>query len=329
MKLSVLFITYNHEKFISQALDGILMQKVDFDYEIVIGEDRSTDNTRAVITQYMERHPGRIRLLERDKNVGPIENFIQTYKACRGEYLAMIDGDDYWTSPDKLQKQVDYLDRNADFSIVFHPIVNRDEMDGKLDGYTWPKDPRDVYTLEDLLRGCFIHTASVVCRNGLFGEFPEWFRSTIMYDWPLHVLNAQYGKIGCLPEIMAVYRIHGGGLWSALDKPGPHLEYIKFYGIVNRHFNYRYDKLIKSRISYHQLALSNVYIDLAIRNEDTMDPGQLKKYVVYSIVHNPLNRHILNSLMEREYKDKIKLLFRSCLPGAYAALKNIKLLVSK
>src|SRR3712207_1086613 len=102
MKVSVLMLAYNHEKFIAQALDSALMQQVNFDYEIVIGEDCSTDNTRDILIRYQKEYPHRIRLLLPEKNLGMHDNLIQTFKACRGDYIAFLEGDDYWTSPNKL-----------------------------------------------------------------------------------------------------------------------------------------------------------------------------------------------------------------------------------
>src|SRR4030067_128381 len=117
MKVSVIVITYNHEEFICQSLDSILMQDVNFEYEIVIGEDCSTDKTRDILLDYQKNYPDKIRLILSEKNRGLIANFVQTYKSCSGEYIATIDGDDYWTSSQKLQKQVDFLDNNLDYAM--------------------------------------------------------------------------------------------------------------------------------------------------------------------------------------------------------------------
>jgi glycosyltransferase involved in cell wall biosynthesis len=108
MKVSVLMITYNHEKFIAQAIDSILMQQTDFEYEIVVGDDFSKDRTRAILDNYKKKHPSKIKLLFPDRNLGMHRNFIQTLNSCQGQYVALLEGDDYWTSPYKLQKQVDF-----------------------------------------------------------------------------------------------------------------------------------------------------------------------------------------------------------------------------
>ena len=130
MKLSVLMLAYNQEAFIREALESVLAQQTTFDFEIVIGEDCSTDTTRSIIQSYQAAHPGKIRGLYRAENVGMIENFIQGYRACQGEYIAMLEGDDYWVDPCKLQKQVDFLESHPDFSICFHDsFVRTDSSD--------------------------------------------------------------------------------------------------------------------------------------------------------------------------------------------------------
>jgi glycosyltransferase involved in cell wall biosynthesis len=129
MKLSVAMITYNHERFIAQAIESVLAQKVDFDYEIVIGEDCSTDGTRAVIMDFQRRCPDRIVVLLRERNIGAMRNLAGTIAACRGKYLAVLEGDDYWTCANKLQKQVDFLDKHPDWAVCCTRAEVRNECD--------------------------------------------------------------------------------------------------------------------------------------------------------------------------------------------------------
>lgn len=119
VKVSAFILTYNQEQFIGQAIEGVLMQKTNFPWEVVIVDDCSTDGTRAVIRRYWEKWPNRIRVLLNRHNVGR-QALIRGYQACRGQYVAMVEGDDYWTSPDKLQRQADFLDRHPDYTICFH-----------------------------------------------------------------------------------------------------------------------------------------------------------------------------------------------------------------
>jgi len=116
--VSVWMITYNHEKYIAQAIDSILTQKTNIDYEIVIGDDYSTDRTREIVLEYKSKHPEKIKLLLQKKNVGLMQNFIDTLKACTSKYIALLEGDDYWTDPKKLQKQIDYMSANPQCVMV-------------------------------------------------------------------------------------------------------------------------------------------------------------------------------------------------------------------
>src|SRR5262245_39083235 len=112
MKLSVLLMTYNHAPFVEQAVRSVLSQRTTFPFDVVVAEDCSTDDTGRIVSRFETQHPGRVRVLRRGKNLGIQANFIDAYAHCRGEYVATLDGDDYWTAPDKLQRQVDFLDQN-------------------------------------------------------------------------------------------------------------------------------------------------------------------------------------------------------------------------
>ena len=118
MKLSVFVVTYNQEKYIRQCLDSILMQRIDFDYEIVIGEDHGADKTRAICEEYVSKY-SHVRLLPLTKNMGYFMNWKRVLSNCKGEYIAMCEGDDYWIDEFKLQKQVDFLDSHQNVGLVF------------------------------------------------------------------------------------------------------------------------------------------------------------------------------------------------------------------
>ncbi len=257
MKVSVLMITYNHQKYIAQALESILMQKGNFDYEIVIGEDCSTDNTRNIVVGYHKRHPEKIRLLLPEKNLGMMRNLAGTYKACKGEYIAILEGDDYWTSPHKLQKQVDFLDANPDFMICFHNARTMWENGKRPSVLLCPLFQKRESTIEDLLSENFIPTLTVMLRNGAVTEFPDWFFDLKYGDWPLLLLNAQYGKIGYIREPMAVYRVHAEGAASgAYTSKDIYLKniygIIQVYELIQRHFDNKYNEVIVRKISHYQ-----------------------------------------------------------------------------
>src|ERR1700721_1190908 len=194
MKLSVAMITYNHERFIRQAIESVLAQKVNFDFEIVIGEDFSTDSTRAIVAELQQQYPELIVALMRPHNLGAMRNLQETLAACKGQYIAFLEGDDYWTAQHKLQKQVDFLDARPDCAISCHRTQFTDEMNS---GHSsvFPSLPAGTYSIDDLLRGNFIMTCSAVCRWRAMGRPPDWFLGLKLADWPMFALLARAGTI--------------------------------------------------------------------------------------------------------------------------------------
>jgi len=248
MKLSVMMITYNHERFIAQALESILAQRVNFDYEIVVGEDCSTDRTRDILMDFHRRYPDRIVPLLRDQNLGIMHNFEATLGACRGRYLALLEGDDYWTSEDKLQRQTDFLDAHSDYAICCHRAQIVQET-GVNEEAVFPSLPAGPYTLEDLLKGNFIMTCTVLYRRDSGGKIPGWFREMKLGDWPLMVLAARSGKIRLMDEIMAAYRMHTGGTWTSRTPSGRLQESIKMLHALDRELGFRYSDTIRRTIA--------------------------------------------------------------------------------
>ena len=240
LKLSVCMVTYNHEPYIAQAVESALAQQTEFPFEIVIGDDCSTDRTRAILSDFARRAPDIIRLRLAERNQGARTNFLGTLNACCGKYVAMLEGDDYWTSPQKLQKQVDALEARPDWAICFHSAEISYE-----DGLSGPKYLPDDWqrpeaTLVDLLRENFISTNSVVFRHRLFPQFPDWYFKLTLGDWPLHLLNAAHGNIGYLPEVMSVYRVHSRGLWSNMSLAERLDDIFAMYSAIDCHFHGRY-----------------------------------------------------------------------------------------
>jgi glycosyltransferase involved in cell wall biosynthesis len=257
IKVSVSLVTYNHENFIAQAIESILMQKVNFNYEIIIGEDCSDDKTRDIVTHYYHKYPDKIRLILPEKNLGCYGQkiFVQTLKACQGEYVALLDGDDYWNSIYKLQMQVDFLNKHSECAICCHDIRQYLEDTQKFARFNRFK-PKRFSTIEDMLKCYFAHTSATMYRNGLFDEFPEWYESVMCGDWVLHILNAQYGKIGYIDKVMSIYRIHSQGIFSSMKTAEQIYESLKCYKYLNAYFKYKYADIIKAQegCSYYELA---------------------------------------------------------------------------
>ena len=214
-KVSIAMLAYNHERFVVQAVESVLVQRTDFPFEIVIGEDCSPDGTRAVLERLAAAHPGIIRLLLPEKNLGMNRNLAATIAACRGEYVALLECDDYWIDPEKLQRQADRLGANPDCAICFTRALVVDEANQPIETAQIIHEVKTTYSLADYLSRVFQpRTCTVMFRRGLFAEFPEWFFRLPVGDFPLHVLNAEHGGFAFLDRVTAAYRIHAGGIWS-------------------------------------------------------------------------------------------------------------------
>jgi glycosyltransferase involved in cell wall biosynthesis len=224
--ISVCITTYNHEKFLAQALDSVLMQRGDFALEVLVGEDGSTDNTAAIVRDYAARYPDVIRAFYHDptdklfingRQTGR-KNFMHNLTQARGEFVALLDGDDYWLDAEKLQKQLTILQQNTDLVACCHAALYVDENSVVQEGYMGHHDvhggTRD-FTVRDTLRKNPVPTLSVLFRNPQLKEFPALFLYTDMADWPLHILNARRGNIRYVDEKMAAYRVHAGGIWAS------------------------------------------------------------------------------------------------------------------
>ncbi len=230
--LSVCVQTFQHRNFIAKCLDSILCQEADFPFEIIVGEDDSTDGTRDICIQYASKYPDRIRLYlrsEKDKVfVDGVKtsrfNLISNMQEARGKYIALMDGDDYIIDPEKLKKQVRLLESDKSLSCCFHRVYIEDirkktvRVSGrKFYVATEPPLPehRCVFTVKDELQRNLIQMSSVMFRRSCIDDLPGWFWKVPMMDYPLHIHNALKGDIGYLPEPMTVYVWHSDSMFSS------------------------------------------------------------------------------------------------------------------
>lgn len=213
--LSVFMITYNHEKFIRRSLESVMVQKVNFKFEVIIGEDNSTDNTRSIIKEFEAKYPGIIKPIYHEVNVGGVRNAYEfCFPQLTGKYIACLEGDDYWTDPNKLQKQVDFLENNPDYSFCYHSInaVNdKDEIieEGRATGKIQLYKPLDVFHLK-------ITTLSVVFRNCLGLSGPDMIKLQVS-DYVLFALLSNCGGAANMGFIGGHYRKHQGGVFTRLS----------------------------------------------------------------------------------------------------------------
>jgi glycosyltransferase involved in cell wall biosynthesis len=216
--LTIICTTYNHAAFIRDALESFIMQKTDFAFEVIVADDCSTDGTQKIILEYAERYPEIIKPVLREKNIGAVQNFIQSGAMVKTRYAIINEGDDYFTSPLKLQKQVDFLEANPEYALCFHPVkvIYHDLPDKQR---IFPSDEhrfnKTTLTINDLLTHNFIQTNSCLYRWRFVNEnIAEFIPVDILPgDYYIHLLHAQKGNIFFMDECMSVYRIHSGGLW--------------------------------------------------------------------------------------------------------------------
>ncbi len=266
MKLSVMLLTYNHEPYIAQTLESIMAQRVNFEYEIVVGEDCSTDRTRAILLDFCRRYPSRIVALLPEKNLGMMRNLEQTLSACQGEYVALVEGDDYWTCDDKLQKQVDFLDSHSEYAICCHRAQILNEMgedhvlekSGAAKAGIFPSRQAGRYTIEDLLAENFIMTSTAMYRNGSVGALPNWFQELKLGDWPLYTLAARSGPIHLMDEVMATYRVHSGGVWSSQTSISRLRASTQMLRGLDKHLGFTYHAIIRETIARFCLCLATL-----------------------------------------------------------------------
>lgn len=217
LKVSVLILAYNKADYIEQAINSVLAQKVHFDYEIVIAEDCSTDNTKAIIQEKYAGIPN-IKTIYNKENLGIRKNYISAISVLQGQYYTVLDPDDYWIGEHKLQQQVDWLDNHVDFVAVAHNTV-LEHADGTEEIMIKDAPDKDVYTMEDIASGaCYFHTSSIMYRNIYINRpVPSFFEHKFGGDVCRMLYNAQFGKVKYIHETSSYYRMHGSGVWSSMD----------------------------------------------------------------------------------------------------------------
>lgn len=281
MKVSVTIITYNQSKFIRKAIDSALAQQTSFPFEILVGDDCSTDGTQEIIREYEQQYPGKVIAVFHPRNLGKNGgiNFLETLKRTKGEYYALMDGDDYWTDPLKLQKQADYLDAHPIYSTVFHNALITYE-DGTASHLLNGLIMKPFYTVDDLIgeeEVWFMATSSTMYRNTI-KEYPRWFRESSSGDIPRLILKAKLGPIGYIPDVMSVYRKNRGGASYTDNYYDKTFLYnrIEMYRNINRELDYKYDAILRRNIArYYRMMIDANHV----RNSSTLRAFLALKYL--------------------------------------------------
>lgn len=284
IKVSICMITYNHESFVEKAIDSILSQKTNFNFELIIGDDHSSDKTLAVINKFKKKYTNKIFLIKRKKNIGIMKNFDDILGRCKGEYIALCEGDDYWTNSKKLQKQVDFLDNNREFSICSHNVSIKDEISNRK--YNWlGKDHQNVSTIREILKyGSGGATCSIIFRNNkkIIDDFHSLSGKVKGGDWLLQIICTKYGNLKYFAEVMGVYRRHNNGATftkslqeeiDIFDTGG-----VKTCEIIDKHLNHKYTSEIEFNLrKYFYPNLMNIYL----RYGDSKNAKKYAKKIIY------------------------------------------------
>jgi glycosyltransferase involved in cell wall biosynthesis len=240
--VSVCITAFNVDEYIDKCIDSILKQEVDFDYEIVIGEDFSRDNTREILKGYEIKYPEKLRVIYNERNLGMMPNFINTIESAKGQFIAIMDGDDIWINNKKLKSQVDFLLMNCDFSLCFHDAIICDKDLSKIIKYSEKYSKRFLHynkhnTLEDIIkwRGILSGTSTIVFRKS-FDRFPKWTMHLGGLESMIFILMLKYGKYHYIDETMSIYRSYSYSTDKSLSKINKALRDIKDYYIYYTEF---------------------------------------------------------------------------------------------
>ncbi|MCK9216989.1 MAG: glycosyltransferase [Firmicutes bacterium] len=248
-KISVCVITYNHEKYIRDAIESILAQNVLNDLEIVICDDNSNDGTYRICKSYLNKFPSIIKLYKNNNNIGAIPNWVKALELCSGEYIAICEGDDYWIDPLKLQKQVDFLEANKEYSFCFHNTIvlfeNKDHPPYLIN----KKTQKETLLLQDIINKWPIATASIVFKSEKL-KIPSWYSSVYSGDYFLGLLLASKGPIGYIDKVMSVYRKQPTSLSydTSISEIYRNEKLIEGFENLNQELEFKYEKIIHNRI---------------------------------------------------------------------------------
>ncbi|MBP3917178.1 glycosyltransferase [Clostridium sp.] len=311
--VSINCITYNHGKYIRQALESFLMQKTNFKYEILVHDDASKDETSEILKEYKEKYPDIVKVILQEENQMSkgINNVNYTFNHCRsqGKYIAICEGDDFWTDENKLQKQVDYMEKNPECGLCFHTTdVFRNE---KKVGEIKPYNENCIAPSEDIILGggSFIGTNSIMYRKQVLDDAPDFYVNAIVSDYPLQMITSTKQYAYYINESMSVYRRGVKGSWTTTmkfstdseEKQIKHLEgTIKLLDKFNSFTNYKYSDAVRSRIKKCEFDILRLEGNLkALKSEEYISlyrkTSTVSKIRVYMKLYTPnLYNGILN-----------------------------------
>lgn len=310
--VSINCITYNHEKYIADALESFIMQKVDFDYEILVHDDASTDKTADIVRMYEAKYPNLINAIYQSENIHSkgLRSCVYNQRRASGKYIAICEGDDYWTDPYKLQKQVDYMEAHPNCTLCVHAgyMVNENkELQKK---HVRPNVGDKDFTVQEIILGgggLFVTNAMLYVRE-LGINRPKFYEVSPVCDYPLMVFFALQGSVHYIDEFMSAYRVGLAGSWSNQTFSDTEKTIKHFNGTLamldelNKYTNNEYSDSIDIRRNQIQFKLN-----LIQGNFDVLKSNQFNKY--YTKLH---------------VAEKFSISMRQYFPGIYKRLRKLK-----
>lgn len=273
--ISIIITTYNHEKYIEKAIESVLNQKGNFSKEIIIGDDLSSDKTREIICKYYKLNENIIRLLFYKKNIGITQNLKHCLKECRGRYIAICEGDDYWIDPLKLDKQMQFLEKSPECALCFNSIYLLYEETQECILHPSQQQLLDTkyYCTNDLIEENFIGNFSCCFyRNSVIKQLSDSIFELFVVDWMLNIACSEFGSIGFIKNPMSVYRIHKSGLWSGLNEVEKKITLLNYVISYDKYFCFKYYsefKKVKKRLLKHILSENGFY--KVMKNKNTLN----------------------------------------------------------
>ncbi|WP_257984515.1 glycosyltransferase family 2 protein [Neobacillus cucumis] len=310
--VSISCTTYNHEDYVTDAIESFLMQKTNFDFEILIHDDASTDGTSSIIKEFEEKYPDIIKPIYQTENqhLKGIKASGINVKRAKGKYLAVCEGDDYWTDPYKLQKQVDYMESHPECSLCVHAGYVVSASNKEIQRYSRPNKINKIYTAEEIIEfggGLFL-TNSMLYRTELDRNRPGFFEKAPVGDYPLAINLALQGTVYYMDELMSAYRVGDSGSWtvssfSTIDNKIKHFDQISIMlNRINQYTNLQYQHVItrtKKRIQFY----------LLVEQEKFKEALKEEFKFIYS---------------EFGYKDRARMFLQGYFPGILMSLITIK-----
>jgi glycosyltransferase involved in cell wall biosynthesis len=244
LKVSVLMLVYQHAEFLQEAIESVLAQKCQFEFEFILINDASTDESAKICQQYADLYPQCISFIDNKDNLGMHASFAKLWAASKAEYIAFCEGDDYWIDSKKLEKQVEMLDNNHSVNLVGAKasVIKQNELGEWANvGEIAPPNTQTSYTFNDLISAYHFHFSTVMLRKSSV-QFPHWFQSTYCVDRPIYLLACQSGDAGFIDEVVSHYRLHKGGAWSTQSAVKKANSTVSLFTTMADYFDVQYRK---------------------------------------------------------------------------------------